>query len=142
MLPFRIHRPLLVMFEQSVCQACDELHNDILKRDGVAQALTNLDVVVLDRWSSELIQTPDGRQLAVRDWARELDIQYAPSLVFFDTQGKEVFRTEAYLRAFHVHGAMDYVVSGAYLAQPNFQRYLQHRTDALHARGFAVDLMN
>jgi thioredoxin-related protein len=62
-------------------------------------------------------------------------------MVFFDPKGQEVFRTGAYLKTFHVHGAMDYVATGAYQHQPNFQRFLQHRTDALHARGFEVDLM-
>lgn len=136
------YRPLLVMFEQPVCAACDELHQDTMRREGVSHALTNVDVVVLDMWSDEMLQTPDGRMLKTKDWARELDIKYAPSLVFFDTAGSEVFRTEAYLRAFHVYGAIDYVVTGAYKAQPNFQRFLQHRTDALHARDFKVDLMN
>jgi hypothetical protein len=62
--------------------------------------------------------------------------------VFFDDGGKEVFRTEAYLKAFHLHGAMDYVVSGAYRWQPEFQRFLQHRRETLQARGFGVDLMD
>jgi len=136
------YRPLLVMFEQKTCLECDELHQDTLKRPLVAYALTNLDLAVVDMWSSEVIQTPTGRQMEVRDWARELDVKYAPSLVFFDNAGQEVFRTEAYLKSFHVHGAIDYVVSGAYKAQPNFQRYLQHRTNALHARGFEIDLMD
>jgi len=136
------YRPLLVMFEQTHCRECDELHQDTLRRPAVANALTNLDVVVVDMWSQDKLQTPDGRELPVRDWARELDVKYAPALVFFDVEGQEVFRTEAYLKSFHVHGAIDYVVSGAYKAQPNFQRFLQHRTDALHARGFEVDLMD
>jgi len=135
------HRPLLVMFEQKTCKECDELHEDILKRPLVAYALTNLDVAIVDIWSNEKLQTPDGREMAVKDWVKELDIKYAPSLVFFDLKGAEVFRTEAYLRTFHTHGAIDYVVSGAYRAQPNFQRYLKRRTDALHARGFEVDLL-
>lgn len=136
------HRPLLVLFEQRVCAACDELHGDIFRRAPLAYALTNLDIAVLDMWSDKKIQVPDGRELAVRDWARELGVDYAPSLVFFDTDGKEVFRTGAYLKSFHIHGAIDYVVSGAYRWQPNFQRFLQHRTEALHARGVQVDLMN
>ena len=147
--PLRLHddrqgayRPLLVMFEQKTCSECDELHHDTLRRPLLAYALTNLDVAVVDMWSEQKMQTPDGREMSVRDWARELDVKYAPSLVFFDTAGKEVFRTEAYLKSFHVHGAIDYVVSGAYRSQPNFQRYLQHRTDVLHARGFEIDLMN
>ena len=55
--------------------------------------------------------------------------------------GKEVFRTEAYLKTFHLHGAMDYVITGAYRHQPNFQRFLQRRNEELQARGFPVDLM-
>jgi thioredoxin-related protein len=139
--PERTWRPLVVFFEQRVCRECDELHQDILKRRAVATALTNLDTAVVDIWSKETVQTPDGRELPARDWARELGIQFAPSLVFFGADGKEVFRTEAYLRTYHLHGAIDYVVSGAWRHQPNFQRFLQHRTDLLHARGFEVDLM-
>jgi len=130
-----------VMFEQPVCAACDELHQDILHREPIALSLTNLDAVVLDAFSSDTIQTPDGRELPIRDWAAELGIDYTPSLVFFDSEGNEVFRTEAYLKGFHIHGALDYVATGGYEHQPNFQRWLQHRTDALHARGIDYDLM-
>ncbi len=135
-------RPLLVMFEQGNCRECDELHRETLSRREVAYALTNLDVAQVDLWSSDRLQTPEGREMTVRDWIAELGIQHAPSLVFFDVDGSEVFRTEAYLRSFHVHGAIDYVVSGAYRRQPSFQRFLQHRTELLGERGFTVDLMD
>ena len=135
-------RPLLVMFEQGSCADCDDLHHDILARPAVATALSNLDVAQLDLWSTEKLSTPDGREMAARDWAQELGIQYAPSLVFFDRQGAEVFRTEAYLRTFHIHGAIDYVATGAYRWQPSFQRCLQHRTESLAERGVSVELMD
>ncbi len=135
-------RPLVAMFEQASCAACDELHQDILKREPVAYALSNLDGVIVDAWSREVLQTPDGRELPARRWAEELGVEFTPSLVFFDPAGKEVFRTEGYLRAFHIHGALDYVATRAYLRQPNFQRYLQERRTALEARGFRVDLMD
>lgn len=135
-------RALLVLFEQSVCASCDELHGEVLVRREVAYALSNLDVAVIDMRSNEPVQTPDGRVLAASAWARELGVHYAPSLVFFDSGGTEVFRTEAYLKAFHIHGAIDYVATAAYRRQPNFQRFLQHRTEVLHARGVEVDLMH
>jgi len=138
----RSGRPLVVMFEQPTCAACDELHGETLKREPVAYALSNLDGAIVDVWSTEPIQTPDGRELPARDWAAELGVEYTPSLVFFDAGGKEVFRTEGYLRTFHIHGALDYVSTGAYLRQPSFQRYLQERRGALEARGFRVDLMD
>jgi thioredoxin-related protein len=133
-------RPLLVMFEQRQCPACDELHLDVLKRAPVRASLEGFDVVLLDLRSKDEVTTPAGNRLPVRDWARRLGIQYAPTLVFFDQAGREVFRTEAYLRAFHVHGALDYVLSGAYREQAEFQRYLQDRRADFERRGINADL--
>lgn len=132
--------PLLVAFEQRQCPVCDELHQDILQREPVRQSLQRFDVAVLDMWSRERIVTPAGQETTVRQWAQELGVFYAPTLVFFDVAGAEVFRTEAYLRAFHIHGALDYVDSGDYVSQPEFQRYLQDRRAEMEAQGISVDL--
>ena len=113
----------------------------ILRREPVAYSLTAFDAAIVDAYSKEPIQTPDGREIPARDWAAELGIEYTPSLVFFDAAGREVFRTEGYLKSFHIHGALDYVATGAYLLQPSFQRYLSARREALLARGIHVDLM-
>jgi thioredoxin-related protein len=134
-------QPLVVMFEQPVCAACDELHRDILQRDEVAESLDAFDGAVVDAFSSELVQTPDGREIPLRDWSDELEIIYTPSLVFFDADGNEVFRTEAYLKAFHIQGALEYVASGAYRSEPSFQRFLQAHTAELEARGVEIDMM-
>ncbi len=134
-------RPLMVIFAQQDCETCDELFNDILKRKELAYSLSNLDVAVVNPDEDGDIQTPDGKEMKISDWAKSLNIQYSPSLVFFADDGKETFRTEAYLKAFHTHGAMDYVISGAYRWQPEFQRYLQHRREVLAEHGFPADLM-
>lgn len=134
-------KPLLVLFEQRHCSACDELHLDIFKREQSRALLKRFAVVLLDMWSKTPVQTPEGKQTTAREWARELGIQYAPSLVFFDAEGREVFRSEAYLRAFHVQSVLEYVASGAYREQPQFQRYLSERADALREQGVEVDLM-
>ena len=134
-------KPLLVLMEQKQCPACDELHDDILARPEVRQSLAAFDVALVDVWSAEPLITPDGRQLKATDWAAERKIQYAPSLLFFDKQGREVFRSDAYLKAFHLQAAMDYVSSGAYLEQPNFQRFVQARAEEMRAKGIELDLM-
>jgi len=135
-------RPLLVMFEQPDCAPCDELHLDILQRPESRKQLARFDVILLDMWSREPLKRPDGKTGSVTDWVRELGVQYAPSLVFFDAQGREVFRTEAWLRSFHVQSAMDYVASGSYREQPSFQRFIAARADALEAQGVHVDLLD
>jgi thioredoxin-related protein len=117
------------------------LHLDILKRPASREQLDGFDVILLDMWSQHPVTRPDGKTTSVTQWARDLNVQYAPTLVFFDGQGVEVFRTEAYLKAFHIQSSMDYVASGAYLQQPEFQRFIAARADALEARGVHVDLM-
>jgi thioredoxin-related protein len=133
---------LLVIFGQKQCATCDELHLDILQREESRELLKRLNVAVIDMWSDEKIVTPDGSEQKVIDWAKKLDIKYAPSLVYFNDKGEEVFRSDAYLRSFHVQSIMDYVTTKAYLEQPNFQRYIDERADNLRAQGIEVNLMD
>jgi thioredoxin-related protein len=135
-------KPLLVMFEQKECEPCDELHLDILKRAESREQLARFDVLLLDMWSSDPVTLADGTSTTASEWAKSLNVHYAPSLVFFDAGHNEVFRTEAYLKAFHTQSSMDYVASKAYLEQPNFQRFIAARAAALEARGVHVDLMD
>ncbi|MET0019017.1 MAG: thioredoxin fold domain-containing protein [Candidatus Thiodiazotropha sp. 6PLUC1] len=134
-------KPLLVLMEMKQCPPCDELHQEVLSKPELSRTMQGFDVAVVDIWSSEPVVTPAGEELKSTDWAASLGIQYAPSLLFFDQQGQEVFRSEAYLRTFHTHAAMTYVLSGSYLEQPNFQRYVQTRAEEMRARGVLVDLM-
>ncbi|HEX6828305.1 MAG TPA: hypothetical protein VF104_04935, partial [Burkholderiales bacterium] len=62
-----------------------------------------------------------------------------PTVVFFNAAGKEVFRLEAYLKPFHLASSLEYVASGAYRGEPNFQRFIQGRAQRLREQGQAVD---
>ena len=134
-------KPLLVLFEQHQCPACDVLHNDVLKRKETLEQIARFDVVQLDMWSKTPVTTPDGRAISASVWAKELDIKYAPSLLFFDASGKEVIRTEGYLKAFHNQSVMDYVASSAYQSEPSFQRFIEWRADKLREKGATINIM-
>lgn len=134
-------RPLVVIFEQPRCAACDEFHQDSLRRLSVVNAMSNLDVAQLNIKDSRIVHTPDGRKTPINQWSQDLGVQYTPTMVFFDRVGREVFRIEAYVKSFHLSNAIEYVTTGAYLHQPNFQRFLQHKTEILEAAGIEVKLM-
>ena len=133
---------LLVIFGQKQCTTCDELHLDILRRKETRELLQRLNVAVVDLWSDQRIVTPDGSEQKINEWAKKLKINYAPSLLYFNDQGEEVFRSDAYLKAFHVQSVMDYVTTAAYREQPNFQRYIDGRADHLSEQGIEVNLMD
>ncbi|AOU97621.1 thioredoxin [Acidihalobacter yilgarnensis] len=133
-------RPLMVLFEQQECRDCDELHEVVFRRAETQHLLKDFQIVVLDMWAPTPLTTPAGKASTAADWANALGIDYAPSMVFFDRAGQRVFSTGGYLRAFHVQSVLDYVASGAYRTQPEFQRYIESRADALRARGIKVDI--
>lgn len=137
----RERRPTLVLFEQKVCAACDELHAEGFPRPEVAALRERFRAARVDIASTETVKTPDGKSLPMRDWARQMKIVYTPSLVFFDAGGREVFRVEGYLRPFHLASSLDYVASGAYRKQPQFQRFIEARAAARRAQGEKVELM-
>jgi len=134
-------KPLIVMFEQKQCPTCDELHLDILSRAESKKLLKPYEIAVLDMWSDQSMIKPNGRRTKVSSWAKDLDINYAPSLVFFDEKGKDVFRIEGYLKSFHVQSVLEYVAQKAYKKQPNFQRWIDDRAHRLRDQGVEVDLM-
>jgi thioredoxin-related protein len=133
-------KPLAVLFEQKQCPACDEYHEDIYQRKETQEQLHRFNIVRLDMWAETPVIDTQGNQTTARDYARNLNVKYTPTMVFFDRTGKEVFRTEAYLKAFHTQSVLDYVASGAYQTQPNFQRYIADRAAKLEAQGVHVEL--
>jgi thioredoxin-related protein len=134
-------RPTLVIFEQKVCAGCDEMHAEGFPRTEVAALLARFRAARVDIASNEAVKTPDGKSLPMREWSRKMKIAYTPSFVFFDAAGKEVFRVEGYLRPFHLASSLDYVASGAYKKQPEFQRFIEARAAARRAQGEKIELM-
>lgn len=135
----KIASGIAVFFEQPQCPACDTLHQGPLTNPDTRRIAAELHSIQLDMWSDEAVVTPDGRQLSVRDWARELDVKYAPSIVVFD-QGKEVIRGEAFFKTFHTQGILEYARSGEYRDQPSFQRWLEARADHFRELGQDVNI--
>lgn len=133
-------RPLAVLFEQKQCAACDELHATGFKDKSVRGLIERFDVARLELHGTETLVTPQGKSLAAAQWAGELKVAYSPTFVFFDANGREAFRIEAYVRPFHLASGLDYVASGAYLKQPSFQRYIQARAERIRAAGGSTEL--
>ncbi len=133
-------KALAVLFETRHCAPCDELHKEGFKRKETLAAIARLDMARLTLSGREPITTPDGRKTTAEAWARDLKITYTPSVVFFDEAGKEVFRLEAYVRPFHFTSSFEYVASGGYKKEPEFQRWLQNKAEHMKDKGEKLEL--
>ena len=133
-------RPLAVLFDASPCEGCEELHRVAFKRKEVLAQVAKFDVAQVGIFGQETLIAINGQKTEARQWARQLSVARAPTMVLFDNSGREVLRTEAYLRPFHIAGSLEYVSSGAYRSEPSFQRFLQAKAEAMRHRGEKVDL--
>jgi hypothetical protein len=92
----------------------------------VRKLFNRLDSVQLDMHSDVPLIKPDGSPSTAREWAEELGIFYAPSIVFFDEKGKEIIRVDSVVHFFRLRNVLNYVLSRGYLTEPNFLRWSSH----------------
>lgn len=122
---FQASRPLAVFFEQHECHACDILHTEPLSDPETRAMLGDFEVVQLDMWSDTKVVTPQGKRTTAREWAGDLGIFYAPTIVFFDERGQEIIRVDAVVRLYRLQGVVEYVHAKGYLEAPTYQRWRQ-----------------
>jgi thioredoxin-related protein len=132
--------PLAVYFEAANCAECETTHKRVLADAATRKLVEQASNVQFNVASTQQLTTPDGRRVAVDQWARELGIAYTPSVVFFDSAGKEVMRISAFLKTFHFQSVYAYVLEKAYLEQPSFQRYISARADHIREAGYDTDI--
>lgn len=140
-------KPVMILFEQGNCSECDELHGDIFRRLPIYKQLQQFTIAQVDINSEEDLIGPEGQSLSQRELAEALNIQYTPSILFYQPGSfnkraghKAIFRSEAYLKSFHIQALFDYIISKAYLSEPEFQRFVQRRADKMREDGIEVDL--
>ena len=134
-------KPVAVFFEEANCPSCNELHEDILRRDETKEFLKEFSLAVVDIHSGKEIVSPTGEIYASKDWVRERKVQFIPTILFFDKSGNEVFRVDGYVKAFHLQSAFDYVLSKGYKKFPGFQPFLHDRADRLESEGAIIRIM-
>ncbi len=120
---FPAELPLVVFFEQGNCHACDILHTQPLQRKVVRDLFGQFESIQLNMWADTPVVKPNGEPGTAREWAEELGIFYAPSIVFFDEHGDEIIRVDSVVHLFRLRNVMNYVLTRGYLSEPSFLRW-------------------
>ena len=123
----KAQRPLMVVFERKRCHACDVLHGGPFSRAEIETQLLKLEAIQIDVNSEQALVTPDGKKTSSKKWAEQLDINYSPTIVFFDESGKEIIRIESVVWFYRLRNVLDYVLSGGYKKYPTFQLWRQSK---------------
>lgn len=114
-------RPTAVFFEQGNCHACDLLHSAPLSKELTVKEIEKMNAIQLNMWADTAVITPQGEKTTAKDWARKLDIFYAPTIVFFDPDGNEIIRVDSVTNFYRLWGVLDYVNNEGYKQPGDYQ---------------------
>ena len=114
-------KPLMVLFEKGNCETCKQLHDDTLNQADVQKLMTHFDAIRLDMWSDTPLVTPSGDNMTAVEWAENLGLFYAPTIVFFDESGNEIYRIDSLVKLRRLSGILRYIISGDYTDEPNYE---------------------
>ncbi len=115
------NKPTAVFFEQGNCHACDLLHSAPLSKELSIGEIEKMNVIQLNMWADTEVITPQGKKTTAKEWAKSLDLFYAPSIVFFDADGKEIIRVDSVTHFYRLWGVMDYVNQEGYKKAKDYQ---------------------
>ena len=121
----KAEQPLMVVFERKRCHACDVLHGGPFVAPEIETQLLKLEAVQLDINSEQFLITPTGQKTSTKKWAEKLNINYSPTIIFFDKKGKEIIRIESVVWFYRLRNVIEYVLSGSYKKYPTFQLWRQ-----------------
>jgi thioredoxin-related protein len=115
---------IIVYFGQKRCAYCKMLLEvNFGLRDITAYTRRHFDVIPIDIWSTEEVTTLQGKVMTQREFALAERTHFTPSLIFYDSAGKEALRLRGYYPPYQFRAALEYVADGHYRRE-SFPDYL------------------
>ncbi len=106
----RDRKRLLVYFGQDGCPYCVKLMAvNFSQRAIVDKTRANFVAVALNLWGDREVVWLDGRTMSEKELARVLEVQFTPTMLFFDEAGKVVVRLDGYYPPQRFEAMLDYV---------------------------------
>ena len=113
-------KPLMVLFEKGDCKSCRQLHDHLLSQADIQKQVAKFNAIQLDMWSDTPVITPSGDRKTAVEWAEDLALFYAPTIVFFDESGSEIYRIDSLVKMRRLSGILSYILSGDYTDEPDY----------------------
>lgn len=118
------NRHVMVYFHQNGCPYCAKLVKDNFTNEQVVTRLKNhFDVIETNMWGDRELTDLKGDDYTEKEFSAKMRVQFTPTVLFFDHNGRIVLRLNGYQSSEKLIRALDYV-SGKYYFKTSFARYL------------------
>jgi thioredoxin-related protein len=123
-------RRVMLYFHQEGCPYCARLvAENFTDPELKAFVIENFDGITLNMWGDRPVVSVAGQNFTEKSFAAALQVQYTPTLVFLDENGKVVLRLNGYYPPQDFRAALDYV---AHKLEHKLS-FAQYRLDAMAA---------
>ncbi len=121
---------IVVYFGQKRCAYCRMLMDVNFGLSDVREyTKRHFDLIPIDVWGIREVTDVNGETLTERQFALRERTNFTPSLVFYDSEGKEALRLRGYYPPYQFRAAPEYVSDGHYRRE-SFPQYLARGEDA------------
>ncbi len=121
---------LVLYFWQPGCPYCNRLWEHNMAVDGIDESFSSrFDVVAINMWGDQDVVTVGGKQFSEKQLARALDVDFTPTLLFYDENRKTVLRLNGYLPPERFKLALDYA-AGDHAQGQSFNAYVLAKSAA------------
>ena len=128
------NKRVMLYFYQDGCPYCEKLINtNFAQRDIVAKTRGNFDVIAINMWGDNIVTDLQGNEVSEKNFSVGLKVQFTPTLLFLDEQGKVALRINGYYPPHKFMAALDYV-AGRQEQKQAFREYLA-KENPVAARG-------
>ena len=122
---------IAVYYGQKRCAYCEKFFEINLTDSTTEHYLReHFDVIPVDIWGIEEFVDTDGNTYSERELALRYDTNFTPSLVFYDRNGKPVYRLRGYYPPYQFRAALHYVAEGFFRVE-KFRDYLERAEPGL-----------
>jgi thioredoxin-related protein len=115
---------LIVYFGQKYCAYCKQfLEADLEAGDIQTYLREHFDIIGIDIHGDRTVTDMQGRELTESALAIRDKTNFTPSVIFYNTAGKEVLRLRGYYPPYRFRAALEYVADAHYRDE-NYRQYL------------------
>jgi len=114
---------VVVFFHQEGCPYCNALvERNLAQKDIAEKVKKNFDVIGINMWGDREVTYVNGKHYIEKTLAEALKVQFTPTLLFYDENGKIVLRLNGYRSPSKFTVDLDYVA----LRKENETKYLDY----------------
>jgi thioredoxin-related protein len=126
---------LMLYFGQDGCPYCRELMQTSFTQKPIVDKLRqHFEAVALNIFGDREVTWIDGQRFTEKGFARHLKVQFTPTLLFLDEQGRVTTRLNGYWPPHRLSAALDYVIARQEGRQPLADYLAQHAPEAARAQ--------